>query len=111
VPIRVAAANADWLAKNPDVARRFVKAMWKGIVFNHTQPEQAVKRYAEKWKMDLSMAKSAPEYLTIESQAPNQLGDLEMLERMAVEDKLIPAPLTPEQRKQLVQLVYDPLKD
>jgi hypothetical protein len=61
--------------------------------------------------MDLSMAKSAPEYLTIESQAPNQLGDLEMLERMAVEDKLIPAPLTPEQRKQLVQLVYDPLKD
>lgn len=111
VPIRVMAANSDWLAKNPDVARRFVKAVWKGIVFNHTQPEAAVRRYAEKWKMDYEMAKAAPQYLTIESQAPNQLGDLEMLERMAVEDKMINAPLTAEQRRQLVQIVYDPLKD
>ncbi|MGE0745110.1 MAG: ABC transporter substrate-binding protein [Rhodospirillales bacterium] len=111
VPIRVMAANSDWLAKNPDVARRFVKAVWKGIVFNHTQPEPAVRRYAEKWKMDYEMAKAAPRYLSIESQAPNQLGDIEMLERMAVEDKMIAAPLTAEQRKQLIQIVYDPLKD
>lgn len=111
VPIRVTAANAAWLEKNRDVAKRFVRAMWKGVVFNHTGGDAPIRRYAEKWKIDFEIAKKAPEFLTLESQAPHQLGDLDLLMQLALEDKMINAPLTPEQRRNLVDIVYNPLTD
>jgi NitT/TauT family transport system substrate-binding protein len=109
--IRFTAANADWFAKNRDVARRFVKALWKGVLFNHTGGETAIRRYAEKWKIDPALARRAPDFLHAESQSPGQLGDLELLEQLALEFKMIGAPLTPEQRRNLIDIVYDPLKE
>ena len=41
--MRVIAGNADWLAKNPDVAVRFMRALWKGQQYNFSGPK-AVER-------------------------------------------------------------------
>ena len=37
--MRVTAGNADWLAKNRDVAVRFMRALWKGQQYNFSGPE------------------------------------------------------------------------
>ena len=38
ITIRVTAANTNWLAKNRDVATRFLRALWKGQQYNFSGP-------------------------------------------------------------------------
>jgi NitT/TauT family transport system substrate-binding protein len=40
--IRVVAANANWLKNNRDVAARFLKANWKGLLFHYALSDLAV---------------------------------------------------------------------
>jgi NitT/TauT family transport system substrate-binding protein len=108
--IRVTAANSDWVAKNPDVAKRFMRALWKGVKFNYEGGERAFKRYADKWSLDLADARRGPEFTPLKDVSYTPI-NLDGVMELAVEEKMMAAPLKPDQLKKLVNVVYDPAKD
>jgi NitT/TauT family transport system substrate-binding protein len=108
--IRVVAANSDWVKKNPDVARRTMEALWQGLKFTYEGGDKAFKHYAEKWKLDLEDAKAAPKFTPFEQVTFWPLGDMDLVYKLAQEFKQIDKPLTEEQKKSLVTVVYDPQK-
>jgi NitT/TauT family transport system substrate-binding protein len=105
--MRVIAGNADWLAKNRDVAVRFMRALWKGQQYNFSGPK-AVERYAQHWKLDVDDAKRAGEFFTIADSTFNPISKLDDLLKMALEYGLIKEPLSPAQKAGLVKIIYDP---
>jgi NitT/TauT family transport system substrate-binding protein len=108
--IRVVAANSNWVKKNPDVAKRTMQALWQGLKFTYEAGEPAYKRYAEKWKLDIEDARAAPKFTPFEAVTFWPLGNMEGVYKTALEFKQINKPLTEEQKKALVTVVYDPEK-
>jgi NitT/TauT family transport system substrate-binding protein len=104
---RVLAANADWLAKNRDVAVRALAAIWKGQQYNFSGPK-AIERYAQHWKIALDDAKRAGEFFKLEDVTFSPIGKLEDILRLARDYGFIKEPLTEDQKRGLVQIVYDP---
>ena len=109
--VRVIAANADWVKAHRDVAKRAMRAFWRGTLFNYLGGERAVKRYADEMKLDIQDARKAPEFVTIESVAFAPVGNIPLLMKLAQEDKFIQKPLTDEQLHKMIDIVYDPLRD
>ena len=108
---RVVAANTDWLAKNRDVAVRFLRATWKGQQFVFGSPEQraaAIARYSEHWKFDREAAKMVYDFYTLDDLRYAPIGDLDGAIALAKEYDFIKEPLTADQKKGLVTLLYDP---
>jgi NitT/TauT family transport system substrate-binding protein len=105
--LRIVAANTAWLAKNRDVAVRTMRAIWKGqgAVFSG---EKAVARFAEHWKIDPEDAKLVGTFFKREDHTFTPIGKLDVLLRLAQEHGFIKEPLTEEQKKGLVTIVYDP---
>lgn len=108
VTIRGVVANADWLAENRDVAKRFMRALWRGQLYNYNGGEEAFQFYADTWKLDVRDAKRAPEFVPFETVTFAPVSGLDMLSKLAVEGKFISKPLTEAQKKDLVDIVYEP---
>jgi ABC-type nitrate/sulfonate/bicarbonate transport system substrate-binding protein len=107
--IRIVAANTDWLAKNRDVAVRTLRAIWKGQEFNFSG-DKAIARFAEHWKLDPQDAMLAKDFFKREEHTFMPIGKLDGLIALALQHGFIKEPLTEEQRKGLVTVVYDPAK-
>ena len=105
--IRCSAANADWLAKNRQTAIKFQRAYWKGIESLYKDPE-AANRFAEKWKLDPADAKRAGEFTPIRDVNYSPLGKMAEMEKLAIEYNMLKEPMTAEQKKNLVDIVWDP---
>jgi NitT/TauT family transport system substrate-binding protein len=108
--MRVVAANSDWVKKNKSAAVRFMQALWQGQEFNYKGGEPAFQRYAEQWKIDIADAREGPKYVKFEDVSFAPIGHLDRLIEMAHEYEFIKEPMTAEQRKALVEIVYDPSK-
>lgn len=108
--IRVVAANANWLDKNPDVAKRFMKALWKGHKDLYSDPK-VIERYAERWKLNLEDVKDAPKYSPLEETTFWPIGKKDLLNEIAVANKNLSKPLTEAEWNQLIKVVYDPDKE
>lgn len=108
--MRVVAANKSWVEKNRAVAERFMQALWKGQEFNYKGGERAFQRYAEQWKIDVAEARKGPEYVKIEDVTFAPIGNYEQLLVMAKEYDFIKEPLTPAQGKDMINILYDPMK-
>jgi NitT/TauT family transport system substrate-binding protein len=104
--IRFNAANSDWLAKNRDVAVRFQRAHWKGIRAMYDD-EEAQKHYAAKWGLDLADVKATPKYSPLNVNVFAPVGNLDGLIKLAIEGDMLKEPLTAEQKKKLVDIVYE----
>ena len=105
--IRVNAANSDWLAKNRDVAMRYQRAHWKGVLAMY-DGEDAQKQYAERWGIDMADVRRTPEFSPLKHHTFAPFGNLDGLIKLAIEDKMIKEPLTEAQKKKLIDIVYDP---
>jgi NitT/TauT family transport system substrate-binding protein len=108
--IRVIAANSNWVKKNPDVAKRTMEALWQGLKFSYEGGDPAFKHYAEKWKLDLDDAKAAPKFTPFNQVTFWPLGNMDHVFKLAQDFKQIDKPLTDAQKKDLVTVVYDPMK-
>ena len=104
--IRCSAANSDWLATNREVAVKFQRAYWKGLLSLYNDPE-AANRFAAKWQLDPADAKRAAEFTPLRDVNYSPIGNLDGLEKLAIEYDMIKEPLTAEQKKKLVDIVYD----
>ena len=108
--IRVIAANSKWLEKNRDVARRTMRALWKGVLFNYVATDTALKSYAKRWKLNLEDVKRAPDFVPLHKVSFAPIGRIDQLADLALEFKRIRKPLTAEQKKDMVDIIYDPAK-
>lgn len=108
--IRSTAANANWVANNRDVAKRFMRALWKGLKFQYEGGERANQRFATENKYDIEDVRRGAEFTPLKDVTFTPL-NLAPVMKFAVEEKMISAPLTDEQVKKLVDIVYDPARD
>ena len=72
--VRVVAANANWLKDNRELAKKFMREMWRGTMFNYRGGDKAIERYAKIMKIDINDARKAPEFVTLESVAFAPIG-------------------------------------
>lgn len=107
--IRVVVANTDWLAKNRDVAVRAMRAIWKGQQYNFSG-DKAIERFADHWKIELADAMLAKDFFKAEEHTFAPIGKLDGLLDLALQNGFIKEPLTAEQKKGLVTIIYDPSK-
>jgi NitT/TauT family transport system substrate-binding protein len=101
VTIRFIAANSNWLEKNRDVAKRFMKAMEEARLLTY-KSEKQMRAYAKRWNMEYEDVKDAGKYTTIENSEILPIGNLQKLNELAVRFKRISKPLTAAQLKELV---------
>lgn len=108
--VRVNTANAAWLAKNRDTARKFMQAYDKAAdwMFGAGKAE-ATKRFAKMNKLPLKRAEAAVDFYKRENLGLRVKG-LDRSIELAQEYKRISKPLTAAQKAELVDLVYDPGK-
>jgi hypothetical protein len=72
------------------------------------QNAAAPKKFAEHWKIDLEDAKRFGEFFKLGDHTYTPIGQLDRLIAMAIEYGFIKEPLTEEQKRGLVTIVYDP---
>jgi len=108
--VRVIVANSNWVKENPDVARRAMEAMWEGLKFTYEGGEKALQSYAKMWKLDMEEAKAAPKFIPFDAVTFWPLGNMDHVYKLALQFKQIGKPLTEEQKKSLVTVVFDPEK-
>jgi len=106
ITIRVIAANTNWMAKNRDVATRFLRALWKGQQYNFSGPE-AIERYAAHWKIEPADAKLVHDFFKIEDLTYGTIGKQALLLELAQEYNFLKAPLTEAEQKKMVDILYD----
>ena len=108
--MRVQAANATFLKQRRDVAVRFMRAYQRALEWQYKNPEPAIKRWVETFKLDPEAARQVPKFTPLETVTLAPIGNLEGNVRLAVEYKMLSQPLTEAQMKELVDIVYDPGK-
>ncbi|MEX2454515.1 MAG: ABC transporter substrate-binding protein [Rhodospirillaceae bacterium] len=101
VTIRVIAVNSNWLDKNREVAQRYMAAMEEGIARSYTSDEQ-LKEYAKRWKLNYDDITTAPEDTPLEVVTLLPVAKLDVVNQIAVDNKMIDKPLTDEQLHELV---------
>jgi NitT/TauT family transport system substrate-binding protein len=105
--IRAITANTAWLAKNRDVAVRAMRALYKGQQYMF-QNAAAPQKFADHWKVDVEDAKRFGEFFKLEDHTFAPIGQIDRLIAMAIEYGFIKEPLTEEQKKGLVTVIYEP---
>ena len=99
-------ANADALAKKKAVIERFMQAYRESIDYMYSDNPQVIKDYAEFVGIPESLAKrTRDEFFPKSLINPDKIEGLDSLSAEAVTLKFIPAPLTAEQTKELIQIV------
>ncbi len=103
--IRVIVANAQALEKRKDVIDRFMQAYRETIDYMYSDNPQIIKDYAEFVKVPEPMAKRVrDEFFPKSLLNPDEIQGLDTLVKEAVNLKFIPAPLTPQQLSELIQI-------
>lgn len=108
---RVTIANADYLKSHRDVVRRYQIAYQKSVDAIYANLDGALKRFAEDNKLEPETVREASRYFG--DKATHLIAPLKSLDeavKQAVEFGLINEPLTEAQKKELVDIVYDPSK-
>ncbi len=103
--VRVIVANANDLAKRPDVYKRFIKAYGEVIDFMYSADPRALQIYAEHAHISPELAKTVRDKFYPESML--QLDEVKGLNEMmqdAIAFKYLAQPLTAQQQKELLQL-------
>ena len=104
--IRVIVANADVLAKKKAVIERFMQAYRESIDYMYSDNPQVIKDYAEFVNVPEALAKRVrDEFFPKALVNPDTISGLDSLIAEAVTLKFIPAPLTPAQTSELIQIV------
>ena len=106
VTIRVIAANANWLDKNRDVAKRFMKAMEEALKKAYTD-EARQKAWAKRWKLNFDNVKSVVKDVPYEWTTFSPVAGLDKLNKIALDTNKIKKSLTAEQLKEFVHLMGD----
>ena len=101
--VRVIAANSEWLAKNRETAKKFMRALEKGQDFNYT--EAGIAAYAKAWKLDMRDAKRGPEFSPRSVTEINKIFGFEKLIQQAYDLKYIKQPLPMAKAKGMLDLV------
>jgi len=104
---RVAVANRNWVEKNPDLAKRFMEALWEGRNFNYQGGEKAIQRYASYWKMPIEDARMATKFVPPEATGM-KVANVEGLLKLAQDFKFVQKPMTKEQVAKMINYVYMP---
>lgn len=108
---RVTIANADFLKNNRDVVRRYQVAYQKSVDAVYADLDGALKQFAEDNKLEFETLKQASKYFgDNESHLIAPLKNFDEAVKQALEFGLIKEPLTEAQKKELVDIVYDPSK-
>lgn len=106
--IRVYAANANWLKKNRDVAKRTMRALWKAAEYLYKNPK-AIDDYVRISKINANYAKQVrDEFIPLKAYAYAPIGDLDTTIKQALQFKRIKKPLTKAQIDDMIQIVYKP---
>lgn len=106
ISIRVNIANADWLEKNRDAARKYMLARQKTIDWMFGEGRQeAIDFWAKRNKLDSGVAKAAVDFYTPDRMRLAPLGNLEKVVDLAIEHKFIEERLTDAEKKELVQIL------
>ena len=101
---RVIIANHGFLTAKRDLVQRFMDAYRETVDFIYAGMEGA-EAYAKWAEVPVPIAKrTLDEFVTKSASNPDRISDLEGVVAAAVEFKYIPAPLTPEQMRELVQV-------
>ena len=109
VTIRVIVANSNWLDKNRDVAKRFMLAMMEGRAHTYNSVEQ-MKTYAARWKLNFDDVKDAGNDTPAEVTTILPVAGLDVINKIALENKKIKKLLTKEQLHELVHpMGYKPI--
>jgi len=109
--VRVFETNADTLKNRRQVLVRFFRAYQKVLDWAYSEPK-ALEDFAADNKVSIDQARRARDGFYPKAAlelAP--ISNLDLTIRQAIDLKRISAPLTPEQEKQLIDIVYDPRKD
>jgi len=101
VTIRVIAANANWLKKNRDVARRLMMALAEGRLRTYTSQEQ-MKAYAKRWKLNYDDVKDSADDVPLSVATFLPVARLDVINQIALENHKIKKLLTAAQLKELV---------
>jgi NitT/TauT family transport system substrate-binding protein len=102
--IRLIVANANEMAKRPDVFVRFMRAYREALAWVYSTPE-GLSAYAKWASLSEETAKRAlQEFLPKEAVDPDRISGVDDVMADAVTFKYIPAPLTKAQLDQLIQI-------
>jgi NitT/TauT family transport system substrate-binding protein len=109
--VRVFETNASTLKTRREILARFFRAYQKTLDWAYREPEALV-QFAADNKVSLEQAHRArDEFYPQTALALAPISDLELTEKQAIELKRLSAPLTAEQVKELIDIVYDPRTD
>jgi NitT/TauT family transport system substrate-binding protein len=101
---RVLIANAAFLAANQDLVARYMAAYRETAEWLTSTPE-GLAAYADYSKISVAAAKrTMQDFVTAKTLNPDQIADIEGAMENAVTFKYIPAPLSPDQLKELIQI-------
>ncbi len=104
--IRVHAANANWMKKNPDVALRLMRALWKAHEYAYTQ--KGMEEYVKYGKLPIELVEQVAKYAPLKAHSFWPVGGMDQTMQEAIEAKRIKKPLTKAQLDDLIQVVYKP---
>jgi NitT/TauT family transport system substrate-binding protein len=103
--VRFILANADTLGKRPDAFRRFMQGYRDTVEWMFSSDAQAVSAYAAWAGVPESVARrTRDDFFLRESMLPDRIAGLETILADAVTFKVIPAPLSADALKTLIQL-------
>jgi NitT/TauT family transport system substrate-binding protein len=103
--VRFIVVNADALAKKPDAFRRYMQGYREMVDWMFSSDPQAVAAYAKWAGVSESVARrTRDDFILKQNALPDQISGLDTIMADAVTYKFIPAPLTAEQVKTLIQL-------
>ena len=109
VSIRVNVANANWLAKNRETARKFMMGYHRALEWMYGPGKaEATERFAKMNNLEIEIARDAVAFYTKEDIGLTPVRGLDKAVALAVQHNMIKEPLTAAQQKELVDIVYDP---
>jgi NitT/TauT family transport system substrate-binding protein len=108
--VRVCIAHGDTLKNNRDLAARFMRGYSQALDWMYTAKEEATRSFAKHAELSLDDAKDAIAFYDRKALEPAPIGDFDKTVAEAVELKFIDRPLSPDQARAIVDLVYDPRK-
>jgi NitT/TauT family transport system substrate-binding protein len=101
--VRVNVTNVNTIKTRPDVLVRFNRAYQETIEWMYSDPA-ALKHYGEYSNLPEKIVLRVRSLIPKENLAPGKVEGIDAIMADAVAGKFIPAPLTPEQVKELIQI-------
>ena len=107
---RVFIASKKFLAKDRDVARRFIKARWAAINWMYKNLDLMVPKYAKLNKVSVEVAREAVTFYSLDFLAPAPIKGVDDWIKRAIKFKFLKKQLSPAQRADMIDIVYDQSK-